>query len=85
MINLDGVIGRRGMTIQLPPSILAKFIIFNPISIAANTAAAVALSMIWTLDYNDCREKIKYQSFPISAQMPVQSVPAHLPEPFEGR
>jgi hypothetical protein len=28
---LDGVIGRRGIAIQLPPSILAKLIILKPI------------------------------------------------------
>jgi hypothetical protein len=31
IINLDCVIGRRGITIQLPPSILAKLIILKPI------------------------------------------------------
>jgi hypothetical protein len=29
IINLDCVIGRRGITIQLPPSILAKLIILK--------------------------------------------------------
>jgi hypothetical protein len=31
IINLDCVIGRRGITIQLPPSSLAKLIILKPI------------------------------------------------------
>jgi hypothetical protein len=31
IINLDCVIGRRGITIPLPPSILAKLIILKPI------------------------------------------------------
>jgi hypothetical protein len=32
IINLDCVIGRRGITIQLPPSSLAKLIILKPIA-----------------------------------------------------
>jgi hypothetical protein len=31
--------GRRGITIQLPPSSLAEFIILTPVAIAANAAA----------------------------------------------
>jgi hypothetical protein len=31
IINLDGVIGRRGIAIQLPPSSLAKLIILKPL------------------------------------------------------
>jgi hypothetical protein len=34
-INLDCVIGRRDITIQLPPSILAKLIILKPIEDSA--------------------------------------------------
>jgi hypothetical protein len=32
IINLDCVIGRRGIPIQLPPSILAKLIISKPVN-----------------------------------------------------
>jgi hypothetical protein len=32
IFNLDGVIGRRGFSIQFPPSILVKLIILKPIA-----------------------------------------------------
>jgi hypothetical protein len=35
IIHLDGVIGRRGITIPLSPSILAKLIILKPIAMGS--------------------------------------------------
>jgi hypothetical protein len=46
IINLGCVIGRRGIPIQLPPSILAKLIILKPIILGKNAK----IHQLWRSD-----------------------------------
>ena len=81
IINLDCVIGRRGITIQLPPSILVKLIILKPIHHANRftiflvlgvLALPVIMELLITMKENEVVKNMKKIASKLS---PVGRVP----------